>query len=542
MSDSSNLGGAGLPNIDHGPKLLVATLTVTAVALVSVIARMYVRKFITKSVGWDDIIMVAAMTLSLVSELMVIPDVYYGAGRHAVYITDPKKLSYGLYLNFISQPFFLVAVVLVKVSVGLFLLRLTPARFFHRFIWCMQAFMATYTTIALCTILTQCRPLSVIWDPTVKEAVCFSPMGLRACAYFNAACGITADLVFALLPIPILWKVKINSRVKLALCFILSLGLFATAACCVKVYYLTFFGRYNDFLWDSVDITIWTSCELNIGIFAASIATLRPLFRAAFQGSTAATAKYGVSGDQKSIDKSGFVKHISNSGGVSKSRVGRGSASDVDDDFEMYGSVIAAGRKRVDRDNETPRSLRATFDQLGIQHGSAQAHTAKQQIAAAEPQIPSYPVHILSRPSLEGTKNDQVSEQFSTLQITLSLKLSELELFHRSGCHVPPLSGQARKPSQPESTHFFSSSGSNLLLQLFIPSDNAVKQPLNTPIEHQAINGITLNPEVYHQIRNLHCLKTRSLKMAHLIGRKATLHFHSHRSPLFAICMSYRNP
>ena len=87
--------------------------------------------------------------LSLISEGFVIADVYYGAGRHATYLKDPHKLSYGLYLNFVCQPFFLVGVVLVKVSIGLFLLRLTPSQFFHRFIIGMQAFMAIYTTIAL---------------------------------------------------------------------------------------------------------------------------------------------------------------------------------------------------------------------------------------------------------------------------------------------------------------------------------------------------------------------------------------------------------
>jgi hypothetical protein len=81
---------------------------------------------------------------------IVIPEVYYGAGRHAYFLAvDPAKQEYGLYLNFISQPVFNVAVALVKVSVGLFLLRLTPSQFFHRFIWCMQAFMAIYTTVAV---------------------------------------------------------------------------------------------------------------------------------------------------------------------------------------------------------------------------------------------------------------------------------------------------------------------------------------------------------------------------------------------------------
>ena len=135
--------------------------------------------------------------------MIVIPEVHYGAGRHVAYLPNAVDRSYGLYLNFISQPFYLVAIVLVKVSVGLFLLRLTPAVIYRRFIWGMQIFMGIYTTVALCrssplndgqnnidmlegTILTQCRPLTVIWDPSVKNAVCFSPPALRACAYFNA--------------------------------------------------------------------------------------------------------------------------------------------------------------------------------------------------------------------------------------------------------------------------------------------------------------------------------------------------------------------
>jgi hypothetical protein len=82
--------------------------------------------------------------------------VNYGAGRHKIYLNEhPAKLSYGLYINFISQPFFLVAVVLVKVSVGLFLLRITPSQAFHRFIWGMIAFMAMYTSVALSMYICQ---------------------------------------------------------------------------------------------------------------------------------------------------------------------------------------------------------------------------------------------------------------------------------------------------------------------------------------------------------------------------------------------------
>ncbi|KAF8867177.1 hypothetical protein BDZ45DRAFT_6492 [Acephala macrosclerotiorum] len=329
------VGGFGEPDISYGPRLLTVTLVLTVAAFLSVTARMWVRKIMIKSVGWDDYIIYVS----------------YGAGRHAIYLTNGPKHSYGLYLNFISQPFFLVAIVLVKVSVGLFLLRLTPSQFFHRFIWGMIGFMAMYSSVALITILTQCRPINFLWDATgTVKAVCFSPLGLRACAYFNATCGIFADFVFALLPIPMFWKVQINMRVKIALFCILGLGLFATAACIVKVVYLSSYGSHGDFLWDSVNITIWTSCELNVGISAASIATLKPLFRATFLGTTFGSGGYITSKD-KSLDKSGFVKHISNSRGTSN--IGRTAIKD--DGFEMYGSVITASgkRARIDIDNES---------------------------------------------------------------------------------------------------------------------------------------------------------------------------------------------
>jgi len=121
------------------------------------------------------------------------------------------------------------------------------------------------------------------------------------------------------------------------------------------VYYLSFYGKFNDFLWDSVNITIWTACELNIGIFAASIATLRPLFRSAFQGSSAySTGGYADNEKQQhSLDKNGFVKHISNSRGTSK--VG-GSQSSKSDGFEMFGSVVTAN-DRLAEDNESEESI-----------------------------------------------------------------------------------------------------------------------------------------------------------------------------------------
>jgi hypothetical protein len=347
---------------------------------------------------------------------IVIPEAYYGAGRHAYYLAaDPAKQEYGLYLNFISQPFFLVGVVLVKVSIGLFLLRLTPSQFFHRFIWCMLAFMATYTTVALSmyhfpSCISYVTDLGCSYYPYPMQTF-ESLMGLfgQRCCLFLATWP--AGLRIFQCRYGLLWKVvrfmiltlfrmlhlcwsrlciatnsnpvesqdqhpsedryqrypEFGSLVRIPLSQIFfhppqskyrdwhADFISALAACIVKVYYLSFYGSHNDFLWDSVNITIWTACELNIGLFAASIATLRPLFRSAFAGSTFSNG-YDGSNDHKSLDKNGFVKHISNSRGTNK--IG-GSNTSKDDGYEMYGSMVTANgkRTRIDADNESEESI-----------------------------------------------------------------------------------------------------------------------------------------------------------------------------------------
>ena len=65
MAPPTNLPGTGEPDINNGPKLLGATGTVTAAALIAVIARLWIRKFVLKFVGWDDKFIILAMVKQL---------------------------------------------------------------------------------------------------------------------------------------------------------------------------------------------------------------------------------------------------------------------------------------------------------------------------------------------------------------------------------------------------------------------------------------------------------------------------------------------
>lgn len=66
-------------------------------------------------------------------QCVIIPEVYYGAGRHIEYIL-PAHFPIAFRLNFVTQPLYLVAICLTKVSIGLFLLRIAVEPFYRRLI------------------------------------------------------------------------------------------------------------------------------------------------------------------------------------------------------------------------------------------------------------------------------------------------------------------------------------------------------------------------------------------------------------------------
>ncbi|KAK4446709.1 hypothetical protein QBC34DRAFT_469259 [Podospora aff. communis PSN243] len=259
------------PAENDGGRILAATMVVTVAALITYLARAYVRLIV-------DYFMTLAMALSISGEGVVWGSVVNGAGRHLGDI-PLQKLGAGLKLNFVSQPIYLIAICVVKLTVGAMLLRIASVNFYKRLIISLMVFMALWTTLCVVTLLLQCTDIRALWDPTVPMN-CWGEDTLHGLSYSNLAVSLFTDLAFALfIPVPMLWHLNVNRRTRLSLFAALGLGTFACAAAVVKIPYLVNYGKTGDWLWDSRDITIWTIVECNVGIVAANLPSLRPLFK-----------------------------------------------------------------------------------------------------------------------------------------------------------------------------------------------------------------------------------------------------------------------
>lgn len=130
------------------------------------------------------------------------------------------------------------------------------------------------------TLIFSCTPVSASWNHSLQRLPstrCFSAKTFSSIGLFNSIINILTDFIFAILPIPIVVKLKVNLRTKCTLVFVLSLGFVACAAGIAKAQTQTTFMDNPDPYWHD-GFMVWNMVELCLGILAASLPALKPLF------------------------------------------------------------------------------------------------------------------------------------------------------------------------------------------------------------------------------------------------------------------------
>ncbi|MCJ1396091.1 hypothetical protein MMC18_008979 [Xylographa bjoerkii] len=269
-------------DVNNGWSLLTASIILTTASLLVVVLRMYARIKIVDKVGPDDYTMLAAMAITIAGMVFAIEEVTYGAGRHLYYLSLPEK-SHVIMYNHFEEMQNLAATCLVKVSVCLFILRLLAGVNGWKLRWTLYTLIAWMTTVTILTfigILVECIPISSAWDPTV-QGDCASDKRVYVLGYILGVTSVLTDIACSAFPIIVFSKLQIDRRTKVALCCLMSLGLFASACCVAKTILLTELDN-NDFTYSLITVDICAAAEANIGIIAASIPGLQPLFKSYF--------------------------------------------------------------------------------------------------------------------------------------------------------------------------------------------------------------------------------------------------------------------
>ena len=194
---------------------------------------------------------------------------------------DPNLVTYTR-VNYAGRPIYQLGISFFKIALLISYLRLirgTDHKVYRIVIWVsiVAVFLAhlgcTFTLIFACSPvrhlfknkkitkdhkLTTLSQVSKSWNP-LEDGTCLPP-GPSFTAY--AILTIISDVVVALLPLPVLWKLEIRLGKKLGLIGIFTLGLFTTI--CSIMRYMQIGRVTGD--GNSTMLVLWGTIEFNVGV------------------------------------------------------------------------------------------------------------------------------------------------------------------------------------------------------------------------------------------------------------------------------------
>ncbi len=170
------------------------------------------------------------------------------------------------------------SVALLKTSIAVMLLRFQRTQGWARFLYLMIGVQVV--TAAFVTIMqsTRCIPIQGLWDPTITDKRCWSEEAFMISLTVASVLVIVTDVVYAAIPLTFLRHIRRSMHDRLIIGFLMSLGLFASAASVVKTVMVQRFNESDDHPGHGMSIALWASIEAQVGIIAACIPCLRAPF------------------------------------------------------------------------------------------------------------------------------------------------------------------------------------------------------------------------------------------------------------------------
>ncbi|KAL8906230.1 MAG: hypothetical protein Q9207_002152 [Kuettlingeria erythrocarpa] len=182
---------------------------------------------------------------------------------------------------------YITSLAFTKISILLLYRRMFPIRNFHTILWAVGAFVVAFTVANVLSIIFGCKPIKAAFNPFIKGK-CIND-GEAAILTF-AIMTIVTDFVILLLPLPLVWKLRLPKIRKFQLTFIFLLGTFASVASIYRATQISLVSK-ADLSYDSTNRAIWSGVEICAAIVCANLAILRPVLKFLFTrtGLTAAT-------------------------------------------------------------------------------------------------------------------------------------------------------------------------------------------------------------------------------------------------------------
>ncbi|KFY39945.1 hypothetical protein V494_03745 [Pseudogymnoascus sp. VKM F-4513 (FW-928)] len=316
-----------ITDTDHGGYVVIANWTMMCFMTITVIVRL-LRKLSIRSWSLDDNLVAAAGAFGLIQCGILHKAVLAGLGRHESSLLDGEIDLYNKY-NYTYQILFIITIVLSKMSLVLFVTRLTPnvpTIRAGRIIFCLIAIWGLATVFGFAFQCSLPHPWNNISGVCKNQAALYYAAGIM---------DIITDIALTILPVVILWGVQIQRR-KRAIVMLVFMA--RVSVCLAEIPRLIYLSRYigsTDKSWYGANVAIWTQAVTHLSIVTACIPSLQHLLASMQSGVFNTALPAGFEG--------GLSYTLESAGSQGMSR-------------ELYGSRRVGTRTTVESSTQPQRS------------------------------------------------------------------------------------------------------------------------------------------------------------------------------------------
>ena len=196
---------------DRSSAIILSHAICISLAFLAVILRFTSRRIGHIPLKADDYLIIGALVLGLGEVIGGLLCVRYGGGKHAVLLQDPARFAKSVLA---TEVLYNPAIACVKFSVLLLYRRIFHSKTFRLVLNGVGGLIFTYTCIAVITSIFQCRPVQAAWDMSITDAVCIK---LNVEVVVFAILNAMTDLATMCLPMPLLWRLQMETGRKLQL-------------------------------------------------------------------------------------------------------------------------------------------------------------------------------------------------------------------------------------------------------------------------------------------------------------------------------------
>ncbi len=113
----------------------------------------------------------------------------------------------------------------IKLSIAVFLLRLAVLKRYKWILWISMGVITKWSVVLFLWDIFQCSPVEAQWNTDIPNFQCVGADQIVNGAYALSVMTIISDWLYALLPVPMVWNVKMSAQAKLSVIMVLSLGI-----------------------------------------------------------------------------------------------------------------------------------------------------------------------------------------------------------------------------------------------------------------------------------------------------------------------------